>query len=113
MATPIPLLIPKTLRVTDEQFLDVVNANPDLRLERTAIGDVIELMSKTDDRETLQFKMQEYLEHGAQLGWLMMPTTRIVEIYRQQRPSETVSFETPLSGETVLPGFSVNPSLIF
>ena len=37
----LPLQIPSTLRITDEQFLHLVTANPDLRLERTAIGELI------------------------------------------------------------------------
>ncbi|NCJ06218.1 Uma2 family endonuclease [Synechococcales cyanobacterium C] len=41
MVTTIPLQIPKTLRVSDEQFLEFVKANPELRLERTASGELI------------------------------------------------------------------------
>ncbi|NET30953.1 MAG: Uma2 family endonuclease [Cyanothece sp. SIO1E1] len=37
----ISLNIPNTLRVTNEQFLELVKANPDLRLERTAPGELI------------------------------------------------------------------------
>ncbi|MEO0536550.1 MAG: Uma2 family endonuclease [Cyanobacteria bacterium J06642_11] len=38
--------IPQTLRVTDHQFLELVIANPDLRMERTAQGELI-IMSPT------------------------------------------------------------------
>jgi len=41
MVTSVPIHIPKTLRVTDDQFLEIVKANPELRLERTAIGELI------------------------------------------------------------------------
>ncbi len=41
MPTTVPINIPKTLRVNDEQFLDFVKANPELRLERTATGELI------------------------------------------------------------------------
>ena len=40
MVTTIPLNIPKSLRVTDEQFVEFVKANPELRLERTATGEL-------------------------------------------------------------------------
>jgi Uma2 family endonuclease len=33
--------IPPNLKVTDEQFLEFVKANPDMRLERTAEGRLI------------------------------------------------------------------------
>ena len=41
MATTLSLQVPKTLRVTDEQFLEFVKANPEQRLERTASGELI------------------------------------------------------------------------
>lgn len=41
MVTSLPLQVPKTLRVSDEQFLEFVKANPELRLERTATGELI------------------------------------------------------------------------
>lgn len=37
----LPVKIPPTLRVTDEQFLQFVTANSDLRLERMAEGELI------------------------------------------------------------------------
>jgi len=41
MITTVPVHLPKTLHVTDEQFLAFVQANPDLRLERTAARELI------------------------------------------------------------------------
>ncbi|NJP09893.1 MAG: Uma2 family endonuclease [Leptolyngbyaceae cyanobacterium RU_5_1] len=41
MVTAIPINLPRQLRVSDEQFLQFVNANPELRLERTATGELI------------------------------------------------------------------------
>jgi Uma2 family endonuclease len=66
---------------------------------------VIELRSATDDLETLQAKMQEYLDNGVRLGWLINPQVQQVEIYRSQQPVEVQNLPTALSGETVLPGF--------
>lgn len=40
MVTSIPINLPQPLRVTDEQFLQFVKANPELRLERTATGEL-------------------------------------------------------------------------
>jgi Uma2 family endonuclease len=34
---------------------------------------VIELRSRTDDLETLQEKMQEYIDSGVRLGWMFNP----------------------------------------
>jgi Uma2 family endonuclease len=66
---------------------------------------VIELRSRTDSLSQLQEKMQEYLNSGLRLGWLINPQNQQVEIYRQNQPVEIVSLPTSLSGENVLPGF--------
>jgi len=65
----------------------------------------VELRSATDDLSTVQAKMQDYLESGMQLGWLLNPYDQQVEIYRSGQPIEVLNSPTELSGETVLPGF--------
>lgn len=188
----VPVKIPQTLQVTDEQFLELVKANPDLHMERTAQGElivmpptgseggsynaelttdfviwnrrtelgkvfdsstgfklpngatrapdtawvkqarwaaltpeqrkgfapicpdfVLELASETDDIEVLQAKMQEYLDNGCSLGWLIDPKTRRVEVYRPDQAVEVLRNPEALSGEGVLPGFELNLGTIF
>ena len=41
---------------------------------------VIELRSETDRLRTVGNKMREYMENGAQLGWLIHPENRSIEI---------------------------------
>lgn len=192
MVTAIPINLPQSLCVTDEQFLEFVKVNPNLQLERSATGElmimaptgsesghynfelgvdfgnwnrqtrtgkafdsstgfrlpngairapdiawvvserwnaltpdqqkgfaplcpdfVIELVSETNLLEDLQAKMQEYIENGCRLGWLINPKTQTVEIYRPKQPVETLPFSTPLSGEAVLPGLVLNLQTIF
>lgn len=67
----------------------------------------IELRSRTDRLKPLQEKMQEYLASGLRLGWLINPKDRQVEIYRVGQPVEVVAMPVVLSGEEVLPGFSL------
>ncbi|NJL82121.1 MAG: Uma2 family endonuclease [Chloroflexaceae bacterium] len=69
---------------------------------------VIELRSRTDDWLQLQAKMNEYLEAGLKLGWLIDPKTQQVAIYRPDQAVETQFLPTTLSGEAVLPGFSLS-----
>ena len=52
--------------------------------------------------------MTEYINNGTQLGWLIDPQNKRVEIYRFQRDVEVLENPTNLSGETVLPGFILN-----
>jgi Uma2 family endonuclease len=72
---------------------------------------VIELRSRTDSLSQLQEKMQEYLNSGLQLGWLINPQEQQAEIYRPNQTVEIVQLPTTLSGEKVLPGFILDISL--
>ncbi|MBD2431344.1 MULTISPECIES: Uma2 family endonuclease [Fischerella] len=66
---------------------------------------VVELRSATDSLETLQQKMQEYIDCGVRLGWLIDPQNQQVEIYRIGQKVEVLESPLSLSGEDVLPGF--------
>ena len=66
---------------------------------------VIELRSRTDPLQPLRAKMQEYLNSGLRLGWLINPQDRQVEIYRPNQNVEIVQLPVSLLGEDVLPGF--------
>lgn len=74
---------------------------------------VIELRSETDDLKTLQAKMQEYMENGVRLGWLLNPEDQQVEIYQPGQAVEVLSSPNRLSGEPLLPGFVLELSEIF
>lgn len=183
---------PETASITDEQFYQLCAANRDLRLERTAKGDLIimpptgggtgkrnsdinfelnlwnrqtqlgvvfdsstcfqlpkgsdrspdaawiplekwnlltpeqqekfppicpdfaiELRSPSDSIKLLQEKMQEYMDNGTRLGWLINPKNRQVEIYRQGQDKQILDNPPTLSGENVLPGFVLNLQLIW
>lgn len=71
---------------------------------------VIELRSTFDSLSMLQEKMQEYIENGARLGWLINPMSspKRVHIYRPK--AEVVILDEPseVSGEPELPGFTLN-----
>lgn len=74
---------------------------------------VIELRSPSDSLNKLQEKMQEYLENGALLGWLIDPQRKIVEIYRPNQVVEILASPATLSGEDILPGFGLDLTEIF
>ncbi|MFB2879935.1 Uma2 family endonuclease [Floridanema aerugineum] len=69
---------------------------------------VVELVSETDDLAEVRLKMQEYLENGLLLGWLIIPKSRTVEVFRMNREVERLEGVLSLSGEDVLPGFVLN-----
>ncbi|MBI2876469.1 MAG: Uma2 family endonuclease, partial [Candidatus Tectomicrobia bacterium] len=47
---------------------------------------VLELRSPADKLSMVQDKMHEYMENGAQLGWLIDPKERRVYVYRPGQP---------------------------
>ncbi|AGY59656.1 Uma2 family endonuclease [Gloeobacter kilaueensis] len=73
---------------------------------------VIELRSASDDLNTLQLKMEEYLANGVQLGWLIDPQARRVEIYRPGHPVQRLENPALLSAE-LLPGWQLDVQEIF
>ena len=78
---------------------------------------VIELVSPRDltnqRYQDLQVKMQEYIDNGVRLGWLIEPSNKTVEIYRPQSKVEILNNPQTLSGENVLSGFSLDLTDIF
>jgi Uma2 family endonuclease len=64
-----------------------------------------ELRSPSDALEYVQAKMQEYLDNGAQLGWLIDPIEKKVYTYRPQAAVECLDNPQTICGDPVLPGF--------
>ncbi len=74
---------------------------------------IIELRSPSDDLKETQEKMQEYMENGCFLGWLINPQDRQVEIYRQGKTKKILDNPQTLSGENILPEFELNIASIW
>ncbi|TVP66267.1 MAG: Uma2 family endonuclease [Nodularia sp. (in: Bacteria)] len=89
--------------VSREQ-LEALNPDP-ARFLPIAPDFAVELRSASDSLQTLQQKMQEYIENGVRLGWLIDPQNQRVEIYRPGQEVEVLQSPTSLSGEDILPGF--------
>ncbi|NOT59109.1 MAG: Uma2 family endonuclease [Acidobacteria bacterium] len=66
---------------------------------------VVELRSYSDPLKPLQAKLEEYLENGAQLGWLIDPYKRKVYVYRPGLLMQKLDEPETISGDPVLPGF--------
>lgn len=69
---------------------------------------VVELRSATDSLSRLQAKMDEYMENGAELGWLIDPSERKVYIYRKLSDIEIMDDPQIISGEPILRGFALD-----
>ena len=74
---------------------------------------VIELRSNSDALTALAAKMQEYLDNGIKLGWLIDPIRGRVHVYRPDAPVEELERPETMSGEPELPGFSLDMANIW
>lgn len=74
---------------------------------------VIELRSSSDTLSGLQAKMQEYIENGALLGFLVERKNRAVHIYRPNREPEILENPETVSGDPELPGFVLRMAKIW
>jgi Uma2 family endonuclease len=68
---------------------------------------VAELRSRTDRLPVLLRKMEEYMANGASLGWLIDPSTRRVYVYRPNEEVFVLENPESVSGEPLLPRFSL------
>ena len=73
----------------------------------------IELKSPSDKLTNIQKKMEEYIDNGVKLGWLINPEKKEVEIYRQGQKKEVLDYPNTISGEDILPDFILDLTEIF
>lgn len=69
---------------------------------------VLELRSSSDSLAEMQAKMREYIENGAELGWLVDPQQKCVYVYRANGAVEQIENAESVGGDPVLPGFVLN-----
>jgi Uma2 family endonuclease len=74
---------------------------------------VIEVKSESDRLKALRNKMREYLKQGAQLGWLITPQTRTVEIYRANGEVTTRAGVDKIEGEGPVAGFVLDLTYVW
>ena len=101
---------PDTVRAPDVAFwsaerlaemgdvLDYFPGSPDL---------VIEVLSPTNRPTAIANKIAEWLEHGARLVFEVNPRRRSVGVHRPGQPVQTLGMDDVLSGEDVVPGWSM------
>ena len=69
---------------------------------------VVELCSESDSLTKLRSKMEEYIENGASLGWLIDSAARKVYVYRPNAEVEILDDPKKISGGALLKGFTLN-----
>lgn len=74
---------------------------------------VIELRSASDRLRNVQLKMEEYVENGLQLGWLINPQQKQVYIYDSTGQVTQLDDADTISGDPMLPGFTLDLAAIW
>jgi Uma2 family endonuclease len=74
---------------------------------------VVELRSPSDRLVSQQEKMEEYIANGTRLGWLIDTAEQRVHVYRADADVECIEKPAMLSGDPVLPGFTLDLSPVW
>ena len=70
---------------------------------------VVEIRSASDELQSRQNKMEEWIENGVQLGWLLDLKNEKAYVYRVGESAEVIEgLIQQLTGEDVMPGFTVD-----
>jgi Uma2 family endonuclease len=71
---------------------------------------LVEIRSKSDSLTTLKEKMQEWIDAGCRLGFLIDPVERRTYVYRNDRSVTEYPYTSTLTGEAVLEGLAICPA---
>ena len=74
---------------------------------------VAELRSPSDRLDALKAKMNEYIDNGSKLLWLLDPLEKRVYVYRPGRDVECLENPQSPRGEDVVEGFQCSVAEIF
>lgn len=66
---------------------------------------LVEILSESDRRATLEAKMEIWLANGAQLAWMIDPFEASVSDYRPGQPVRVLSRPEWVEADAVVPGF--------
>ena len=99
---------PDTVRAPDVSFVSIsrlpLNDIPDGYID-LAPDLVVEVVSPNDRRREVQEKVDEWLNVGVRLVWVLYPATRSASIYRSLNDVTHLTADEFLDGEDVVPGF--------
>lgn len=70
----------------------------------------VEVLSPSERAGTIHGKVADYLAAGARMVWVIDPEAQTVSVFRSLLSPRTISGDQELSGEDVLPGFSIRVS---
>jgi Uma2 family endonuclease len=107
---------PDTVRAPDVSFVSVsrlaLNDIPDGYIG-LAPDLVAEVVSPGDTRREVREKVEEWLNVGVRLVWVLYPITRTAAVYRSIEDVRQLAENDFLDGEEVVPGFACRVEELF
>lgn len=97
---------PDSAWIANERW-NALSAEQKKRFAPIAPDFVLELRSNDQNLTELREKMDEYMDCGCRLGWLVDPQNRRTYVYSANGDIQTVKFDDTLSGGDVMPGLEV------
>jgi Uma2 family endonuclease len=100
---------PDSVRAPDVAFLSAarVPKNPMPGFFDGPPDLAVEVLSPNDRAGEVLKKIQEWLQAGCRMLWLVDPITRTVSVYHDLRTAQVLTAEDTISGDDLLPGFSL------
>ena len=74
---------------------------------------VVEVVSPNDTASDIQTKVDEWLQAGSQLVWVIYPATRSAMVFQPGGAAQVLHAEDSLTGGAVLPGFACRLADLF
>ena len=108
---------PDTVRAADVGFISAAripaSGVPPTGYWPLAPDLAVEVVSPNDDPDEILEKIEEYLNAGTKMVWVVYPKRKSVAVYRTPRESKIFRGEEKLLGEDVLAGFECMVKEIF
>ena len=107
---------PDTVRAPDAAFVSRERIPPGDFPEKFWPGApdlAVEVISPSDTLYEVEEKIEEYLEAGVKLVWIVNPKKRTVTIYQPNAQPQTLTEADTLDGREVVPGFQYSLARLF
>ena len=107
---------PDTVRAPDVSFISrsrlALDEIPDGYID-LAPDLVVEVVSPNDRRREVREKVEEWLNAGVRLVWVLYPATRSAIVYRSLNDVTHLTADGFLDGEDIVPGFTCRLAELF
>jgi Uma2 family endonuclease len=97
---------PDTAWVRKEPW-DALSAEDKDRFSHICPDFIVELRSPSDSLPELEAKMEQWIANGAQLAWLIDPSSQTVAVYRTGEEPEIHHHPSSVQGAGIMAGFEL------